>query len=96
MRYVYMFCLNSHQLLTDDFPVESTCVFIYNKKQFYCFMRLIRTSMMVENNDKKLTSLQVVRGIAALLVVFFHYRFFLKDNGAMTPDFWEQLLSLAL
>ncbi|AIJ10516.1 MULTISPECIES: acyltransferase family protein [Edwardsiella] len=49
--------------------------------------------MMVENNDKKLTSLQVVRGIAALLVVFFHYRFFLKDNGAMTPDFWEQLLS---
>ncbi|AIJ10515.1 Hypothetical protein ETEE_4109 [Edwardsiella anguillarum ET080813] len=40
MRYVYMFCLNSHQLLTDDFPVESTCVFIYNKKTillFYAF-----------------------------------------------------------
>lgn len=49
--------------------------------------------MMIENDDGKLTSLQVVRGIAALLVVFFHYRFFLKDNGAMTPDFWERLLS---
>ncbi|WP_370556405.1 acyltransferase [Edwardsiella tarda] len=49
--------------------------------------------MMVEDNDRKLTSLQVVRGVAALLVVFFHYRFFLKDNGAMTPAFWDKLLS---
>ncbi|QIX97137.1 acyltransferase [Cedecea sp. FDAARGOS_727] len=41
--------------------------------------------------NKKLESLQALRGIAALLVMFFHYRFFLKEQQKISQSIWDAL-----
>ncbi|EHG9339361.1 acyltransferase [Salmonella enterica] len=41
----------------------------------------------------KLNSLQALRGVAALLVVLFHYRGFLNDGAQENPTIWDKLFS---
>ncbi|EHP4316173.1 acyltransferase [Salmonella enterica] len=41
----------------------------------------------------KLNSLQALRGVAALLVVLFHYRGFLNDGAKESPTIWDKLFS---
>ncbi|EDQ3196935.1 acyltransferase, partial [Salmonella enterica subsp. enterica serovar Anatum] len=41
----------------------------------------------------KLHSLQALRGIAALLVVLFHYRGFLNDGAKGNPTIWDKVFS---
>ncbi|MEN3257850.1 acyltransferase [Sodalis endosymbiont of Spalangia cameroni] len=42
--------------------------------------------------NKKLDSLQALRGVAALLVLFFHYRFYLRDNDEIHTSVWDIIL----
>ncbi|EJF0328859.1 acyltransferase [Salmonella enterica] len=41
----------------------------------------------------KFNSLQALRGVAALLVVLFHYRGFLNDGAKESPTIWDKLFS---
>ncbi|EAU9427399.1 acyltransferase [Salmonella enterica] len=41
----------------------------------------------------KLNSLQALRGVAALLVVLFHYRGFFNDGAKGNPTIWDKLFS---
>ncbi|WP_148297124.1 hypothetical protein [Candidatus Sodalis pierantonius] len=37
-------------------------------------------------------SLQALRNVAALLVLFFHYRFYLRDNDEIGTSVWDIIL----
>ncbi|PAV10402.1 acyltransferase [Arsenophonus sp. ENCA] len=41
--------------------------------------------------DKKLDSLQALRGVAALLVLLYHYRFYLRGNDVSGSSIWDAL-----